>query len=146
MDELLQAIRDEWGWAVPSPARVVAINKFGNVLVVVEDGAVWRICPEEVSCQRVCSDPTDLAALMADPEFREDWEMTPVVSQPEASYGVQPDGRCFCLKIPGVLGGKYSIDNIGTITLIEVVSFSGHLGRRIKDLPDGATISLDVGA
>jgi T6SS immunity protein Tdi1, C-terminal len=141
MDELLQAIRDQRNWAMPSPERIVALNKFGNVLVAVEDGSVWRICPEEVSCRCVSPDVAGVAALMADPAVRSDWEMARLVSQAEERYGIQAQGRCFCLKIPGVLGGKYSLDNVGTNSVVELVSFAGHLGSQIEDLPDGATSS-----
>ncbi|NOH00444.1 MAG: DUF1851 domain-containing protein [Ignavibacteriae bacterium] len=84
--------------------------------------------------------------LMRDPEFRKNWEMTNLVALAEAARGEQSESRCFCLKIPSVLGGEYSSDNIGTIDVHELISFAGDLGRQIKDLPDGTTIRLNVDA
>jgi hypothetical protein len=142
LDEILLSIRDEWAWAMPPPRSIVAINKFGNVLVSAEDGSVWRVCPEDVSCKRVLARVDALPELMADAEFSEDWEMTRLVMQAEEVHGVQPEGRCFCLKLPAVLGGEYAISNIGTIAVAEAVAFAGDLGRQIEDVPDGATIKL----
>jgi len=48
------------------------------------------------------------------------------------------------LAIPGALGGEYAISNIKTAPLVELVRFSGDLGRQIADLPDGAQIEIKV--
>jgi hypothetical protein len=58
--------------------------------------------------------------------------------------GPLADGRRYCLKILGILGGAYGGDNLATIPLGELVSFTGYLADQIKDLPDGATIQLKV--
>lgn len=146
MDELLQAIRDDWSWAMPPPQRVCDVNKFGNVLVLVEDGSVWHICPEDLEATEVAGDLAELESVRSDPEFQEDWAMTVLVEQAEAQFGAQPEGRCFCLKIPGVLGGEYSIENMATNSVPELVSFAGHVGKQIEDLPDGAQIRFDFGS
>lgn len=73
-----------------------------------------------------------------------DWEMASLVEEAEARYGVQPEGRCFCLKVPAVLGGAYAIENIGTVPLLELIAFVGDLARQIEDLPDGATVDLRI--
>lgn len=144
MDDVLESIRKEWAWAIPSPEQLLAVSKFGNVLIAVSDGSVWRICPEELSCCVFASTVVVAQRLMADPEFREEWELSELVEQAEARHGVQPLGRCFCLKIPGVLGGRYEIDNVGTTTVSEVVACAGDLARQIKDLPDGTRIQFRV--
>ncbi|KAA3639786.1 MAG: hypothetical protein DWP92_04175 [Armatimonadetes bacterium] len=56
MDGIREAIRREWGWAMPEPDRVLTVNKFGNVLVAAADGSLWRICPEELSCEQISGD------------------------------------------------------------------------------------------
>ena len=68
--------------------------------------------------------------------------MATLVEAAQAAHGPQEPGRCFCLKIPAVLGGSYSADNIGTIGLGELLSFTGVVARQIKDLPDGAPVQF----
>lgn len=72
MDDVLESIRREWTWVMPPPEPLLAVSKFGNVLVAVLGGAVWRICPEEMSCQVFAPTVEVAQQLMADPEFRED--------------------------------------------------------------------------
>jgi hypothetical protein len=43
-----------------------------------------------------------------------------------------------------VLGGEYGGDNLGTISLTELIGASGHLAQQIAGLPDGAQIHLSM--
>jgi hypothetical protein len=70
--------------------------------------------------------------------------MQRLVSVASSVFGTPTEGRSFCLKIPAVLGGKYERDNIGTITLSELISASGHMALQIKDVPDGAKVTLEI--
>jgi len=62
----------------------------------------------------------------------------------KAKFGALPEGRKFCLKIPGVLGGKYEESNIGTISLAKLIRASGYLALEIRELPDGAQVQLSI--
>jgi hypothetical protein len=78
---MLDTIREAWGWIGLDPAEVVAENAFGNLIVRATGGAYWRICPEELSCERVARDAEEFAALFRREEFRTDWEMARLVEQ-----------------------------------------------------------------
>jgi hypothetical protein len=135
-------IRESWNWAGLDPAEVVAVNPFGNVIVRARDGTFWRICPEEWSCTVVARDADELAALLRDDGFQADWRMDRLVGIAFAKFGTLPAGRCYCLKRPAVLGGRYDADNLGTISREELIAFAGDCARQIKDLPDGAQVTF----
>ncbi len=46
--------------------------------------------------------------------------------------------------IPGVLGGEYGGSNFKMAPLLEIIRFSGDLGKKIEELPDGSQIELKV--
>jgi hypothetical protein len=140
---MLDTIRNAWGWIGLDPTDVVAVNAFGNVIARGTDGNYWRICPEEWSCEVVAGNAHQFAKLMNDDEFQTDWTMSPLVELATQQIGPVSDGRCYCLKIPAVIGGKYEADNIGTISLDELISFSGDMAAQIKDLPDCAQIEIN---
>jgi type VI secretion system (T6SS) immunity protein Tdi1 len=142
---MLSVINKAWSWIGLSATEVVAANAFGNVVVRATDGSYWRICPEELSCERVAADYSAYQRLMSDPEFQIDWQMDRLVAIAESKFGRNPPERCFCLKITAVFGGAYDIDNIGTITREEVVAAAGDIAEQIKDVPDGGEIILKVG-
>jgi hypothetical protein len=42
------------------------------------------------------------------------------------------------------LGGTYDENNIGSISLKELLAFSGSLARQIKDIPDGHEVKIKI--
>jgi len=141
---MLDTIRKAWRWIGLDPAEVVATNPFGNVIVRATDGAYWRICPEEWSCKQVARNADEFAALSSAEEFRTDWEMARLVDLAGKKLGPLRKGRCYCLKVPAVIGGKYEASNLGTITLKELTSFAGDMAEQIKDVPDGGEIQIEI--
>jgi hypothetical protein len=141
---MLDTIRDAWKWIGLDPAEVVAENAFGNLIVRATDGAYWRICPEELSCEQVARDAGEFAALSGGEEFRTDWEMARLVEQARQKLGPLSPGRCYCLKLPAVIGGTYDAANMGTISRAELISFAGDMAEQIKDVPDGGQIKIRI--
>ena len=141
---LLQTIEAAWRWRGIAPVEVVAQNQFGNVIVRTAANRFWRIMPEELSAEPVAESAADFHKLWSDPDFLEDWNMTRLVELAQNKLGAVPAGRCYCLKIPGVLGGEYAAANMGTITIEELLAASGDMARQVADVPDGGQVSLTV--
>jgi len=141
---LVEEIRQHWGWVGIMPTEVVGENDFGNLIVRDEDGKYWRLCPEDCYCKVIAANRAELDALSTDQAFLHDWYMSALVSLAIERCGPLADGRKYCLKIPGVLGGAYGGDNLATAPQEELVRFSGDLARQIKELPDGAQVTLRV--
>ena len=134
---LVDAVRTAWSWCGIEPVEVVGENDFGNLMVKDVHGKYWRLCPEDLSCTVVAENREELDALSKDQEFLRDWHMSALVDYAYGRLGVLPDGRKYCLKIPGVLGGEYGGDNVATIGLEELIGVSGHLAKQINRLPRG---------
>lgn len=143
-ENLLDTIKNAWGWVGLSPKQVVASNAFGNLLVEDESNRYWRICPEELLARVVAENEDEYGRLLGEPEFLEDWEMLRLVQIAHSLLGAPGAENCFCLKVPAVLGGDYDANNFGTISRDELISFSGDLAFQIKDLPDGAEVRLQI--
>lgn len=140
--ELLETINTAWNWLRVEATEVLEINKFGNLLFQSKDLSIWRVCPEELYCIKISNSTSEFLRVKSEPEFIEDWEMTKFVNLGEAKFGVQKENRVFCFKQPTALGGAYDAENIGTISLIELISFSGDLAFQIKDVKDGQKVKL----
>jgi hypothetical protein len=100
--------------------------------------------PEECTCEVIAVDRQALDALTTDQEFLRDWYMTSLVEVAKQACGPLVDGRKYCLKIPGLLGGEYVAKNLGTVPAIELLRISGDIARQVRDLPDGAQVSLQI--
>lgn len=141
---LAEELRESWGWVGLDPVEVVGENDFGNLMIKDKDGKYWRLCPEDLSCKVVAQNRNELDALSHDQEFLHDWYMRNLATQAKEMLGPLTEGRKYCLKIPGVLGGEYGGSNLATISLVELVRFSGHVAKEIKDLPDGAQVQFKI--
>jgi len=144
MTDILTTIQKGWGWSGIEPVEVVAVSPVGNVIVLDASGIVWRICPEELSAERIAHSMSAFEALRDAPEFVEDWEMGAFGREAERALGPPGDGRCYCLKIPAVLGGQYARENLGVISIAELLGASGSMAFQIKDIPDGQRVRLVV--
>ncbi len=141
---ILDMIRQAWAWTGIDPLEVVASNAFGNVIIRSTKGSFWRICPEELSCTIVAKSEDEWSTLRDAISFVQDWEMARLVELAQAKLGPISVDRCYCLKLPAVVGGKYDASNLGTNSRVEVLAFAGDLAHQIKDLPDGAKVRLVV--
>ncbi len=141
---IIEEVREAWGWIGLEPAEIVGENDFGNLIIKDRDGKYWRLCPEGLSCEVIAGNRKELDVLCHDQEFLRDWHMKKLVEDARAVSGPLIGGRKYCLKIPGVLGGQYGGSNLGTVSLQELIRISGDMARQIRDLPDGAKVRFKI--
>lgn len=141
---MIAEINKAWGWKGFTAIEIVRANDFGNVIVKADQDEYWRICPEEISCEKIANSESELDRLLHDSEFIADWDMANLVEMARAEVGELGKQEKYCLKIPAVLGGRYEKENLGKISFAELILFSGDLGFQIKDLKDGQKIKLKI--
>ena len=141
---LIREIKESWGWIGIDPVEIVGENEFGNLMIRDVDGNYWRLCPEDVYCEIVARNKEELKSLSRNQEFVEDWKMQALVEAAKGKCGSLPEGKKYHLVIPGVLGGEYAASNINMAPLVELIRFSGDLAAKIKDLPEGSQVKLEV--
>lgn len=140
---ILEVLRQTWAWALEDPTQVLMVNAFGNVLVTCHDGTLWRVVPEELTARKIRDDSNYLAAF-EDEEFREDWLFEGMVDAAKAALGPLDEGQCYAFTTWPIMGGPFTPDNLYVATTTEWLGVSGEVGRQIKDLPNGAKITLDI--
>lgn len=141
---ILETINKEWGWLGISAIEVIDENDFGNLIFRSDDGAYWRILPESPECVKIANNQNKFEKMRTDQDFQFDWQMETLVIAAKRKLGELEQGRKYCLKMPAILGGEYSEENLGTVSQIEQIGFSGDIARQIRDLPDGAKIELKI--
>lgn len=139
---MIDEINKAWNWKGFNATEIIRTNDFGNVIIKTETNEFWRICPEEISCEKIAKNESELKRVFSNLEFIEDWEMTNLVNMAKSELGELAGNQKFCLKMPAVIGGEYEKSNLGKISFAELISFSGDLGYQIKDLKDGQKIRL----
>jgi len=141
---IIEAIKVSWGWVGIEPEEIIGENDFGNLIVKDDIGRYWRLCPEDIYCQVIAENRNELDALSTNQDFLADWYMAALTEQAKEKLGSLLPGRKYHLVIPSVLGGEYELSNIRTVPQIEQIHFSGDIGKKISELPDGAKVQLRV--
>jgi hypothetical protein len=141
---MIAEINKAWNWKGFNATEIIRTNEFGNVIFKTDKNEYWRVCPEEISCEKIAERKSEFDRISADSEFNEDWEMTNLVNIAKLEFGELKENEKFCLKMPAVIGGEYEKSNLGKISFSELIAFSGDLGFQIKDLKDGQKIKLNI--
>lgn len=141
---ILEVLRTNWAWALSGPTRVLAQNRFGNLLVELSDQSVWRVCPEDLSASKVAGSTAEVAGLWANDGFQVDWAVEAWIDMAESTLGPLQEGQCYGFRIWPLLGGEYAAENMAIKSFLEWLAASGDLGRQVKDLLPGTQVRLDV--
>lgn len=141
---IIESINNDWGWLNINAVELIAENDFGNLIFRSADASYWRILPENPECLKIAENQSDYGKLVIDKEFQLDWAMEILVTLAKQTLGELEIGQKYCLKMPALLGGEYEKENLGTISQIEQISFSGDIARQIDDLPDGSKFELKI--
>ncbi|GAA4279993.1 T6SS immunity protein Tdi1 domain-containing protein [Gaetbulibacter aestuarii] len=141
---MIAEINKAWNWKGFKATEIVRTNEFGNVIFKTDKNEYWRICPEEISCEKIAESESEFNKISSDSEFIEDWKMTKLVKIAKSELGELKENQKYCLKMSAVIGGEYEKSNLGKISFAELIAFSGDLGFQIKDLKDGQKIKLNI--
>jgi len=141
---IIEEVKEAWGWVGIEPTEIITENEFGNLILKDAENKFWRLCPEDVYCEVIANSIEAYNELITTPEFLNDWNMLVMVEEAIKKLGALKEGYKFYLVIPGILNGEYTGMNMKTAPFIEIIRWSGALGKQIKDLPDGAEVKLKV--
>ena len=134
----------DWNWLLPSEFTVWLMNRFGDLFIVLDDGAVHMLDVGGGSLEHVATSRDDFIDKIDKEDNAANWLMIPLVDRLVAAGKTLSPGRCYSYVIPPVLGGSYELNNIITLSIVEHYGVYGSFHRQIKDLPDGTRVKLKV--
>lgn len=134
------AWRDSYG-EMAANSFFFAEDGFGNQFCV-RNGWICSFDAETADLKPMARDAEEWAELML-----EDFEFLsgyPLVHEWQQENGPLPGGKRLVPRTPFVLGGEFHIENLRAADAIEGMRSRGSLAVRIRDLPDGATVTLNA--
>jgi hypothetical protein len=134
----------EWTWLVPKEFTVWLMNRFGDLFLVFEDGAVYMLDVGRGSLEQLATGRDEFCAKVDEDDNASDWFMIPLVDQLVAAGIILKEGECYSYKQPPILGGDYTVENTCVLPIAEHYGAYGSIHNQIKDLPDGADVVLTV--
>ncbi len=127
---------------VPKEFTVWIVNRYGDVVLVQDDGSVHLLDVGRGALSRLAGSRDEFAGRLDESGNADDWFMIPLVDRCVAAGLILQPGQCYSYRQPPVLGGNYTVENTTITSLAKHYSFYGELHDQIKDLPDGAKVQL----
>ena len=131
-----------WSPILPSPVRVLQTNLFGDAFVVADDGTVHMLERASHSAQLIAWSEEEFWREIEDDS--QGWQLRRLADECRLAGKILADGQCYSFTTLPVLGGDYTVENVWIIRWEEWFSFTAEIFQQIRDLPDGATVRLDV--
>jgi hypothetical protein len=133
-----------WLGALPPVFTVWLVNRFGDVFAVFEDESVHMLDVGIGAINRVADNRDHFAAQCDSDDVANNWLMINLVDGcVTAGLTLGPD-QCYGYKVPPILGGEYTIENLEPTDLSVHYSLLADIYRQTKDLPDGTRIKMVV--
>jgi hypothetical protein len=133
-----------WSDALPPSFTLWLVNRFGDVFTIFEDGSVHMLDVGIGAVERIADNRDHFADQIDVGDNANNWLMIPLVDQCVAAGLTLADNQCYGYKIPPLLGGQYSVENVEPTDLSVHYSLLADIFRQTKDLPDGTRIRTVV--
>jgi len=131
-----------WLPLFPAPARVLRTNLFGDAFVLTEDGAIHML--ERAACAAQCVTSSEEEFWRELEGDRQGWLLRRLADACRNEGKELGDGQCYAFSTLPVLGGDYVAENVWVAHWNEWFAFTADVFRQIKDLPDGARVTLKI--
>lgn len=137
----LDALLDEWSWALPEPLHPVLLTALGDVFAQGESKAVFFIDTVEGTVTKVAETGAAFQSMLTEEQFVDDHFFPSRIAElREAEIFLYPQ-QVYSHQKPLVLGGEDDIDNVEVTDVSVHLSILGQIHRQVKEFPNGAPIS-----
>jgi hypothetical protein len=132
----------DWAGIIPESFTMWLVNRFGDVFLVTDDGAVHMLDVGGGSFTRLADSRSKFAELLDAGDNANTWLMIPLVDDCAKAQPPLTATQCYGFKVPPMLGGEYGIENVVPTDLAVHYSFLAQIHKQTRDLPGGTRISI----
>jgi hypothetical protein len=134
---------EAWEWAGLEGKVPLFASPFGDVFLRSDDGC-WFLSVVDGTLTRCWEGVEALRAELDTPEGRTRYLMAELASEAERA-GIVPGAKeVYDFKHPPVAGGPVAVDNVQAMDFVVSVNIAGQIHGQVKDLPEGAEISISA--
>lgn len=136
------AALESWGWLDELTGKTPALaNAFGDVFLQGPDGSFSFLDTLGGKLERVWPDAASLQAGINTPEAQDEYLMVGLVKAASDAGLVPGPDQVFSFKVPPVLGGELSDENLELADFVVAVNIAGQIHEQVRLLPPGTPIT-----
>lgn len=144
-DQDWSSLLSDWADLLPeSDFTVWLVNRFGDVVLVLNDGTVHLLDVGAGTIERLAANRDEFASLMDVSDNADLWLLISLTDSCVAKGLRLGSDKCYGWKIPPSLGGKYDVDNVEPTDIAVHYKLLADIWRQTKDLPDGTRVKMVV--
>lgn len=131
-----EALFAQWQELLPDRCSVWLINKFGNMILVLDDGSVSCLDPGAGEVRRIAESQDEFCQFLDKDDNASDWLMISLVDALVASGMTLGKNECYGFRnLPPLLGGEYSVANSKPCSIYVHYSLLGQIAAHSRKHP-----------
>lgn len=135
---------EAWRWMLPPEFTIWMVNRFGELILVTEDGSVHYLDIGGGALKRIADSRDHFSEKIDEDNNANDWLMIPLVDRcVAAGFAISPD-ECYAFRQLPALGGDYTVENVRIAKLAGYYGYAGLVHEKIRDYPDGTQVEIRV--
>ena len=137
-----EALLQDWAWLIGTRRFPILVTALGDAFVEdADDGSVHLLSAGAGTISKVSDDVSSFRRLLTDRAFVQDNFVPGVVAKLRDSGRSLGRGQLYSYRVPPVLGGQYSADNLEPTDIGVHFSLLGQINQRTHDVPEGTVVS-----
>lgn len=133
-----------WAWLLPPEFTLWMVNRFADLFLVLPDGTVHMLDVGAGTMSQLAASREDFITKLDEGNNANQWLMIALIDKLVAAGVLLGPGQCYGFKKPPVIGGDYTVENVGALALRDYLGAYGSLHEQLKDMPDGTSAVLRV--
>lgn len=136
------SVLEDWEWLLPQSFTVWLVNRFGDLIIVLDDGAIQLVDVGSGLMRPIADSRDDFAAKIDQEDHAEEWLLISLVNAAKLSGLSLGPNETYSYKTPPILGGDYTVANCEVCDLAVHYSILGQICRQTQKLPDGTKVNI----
>jgi hypothetical protein len=138
------ALLEPWRWLIGGAPTLVGWSAGGDMFIEQADGKIAMIDLGAANVSVVADGKAEFRAQLATPRGAAELLQLAVVEAFVSTHGALHRDCCLGYTTLPALGGSYTVDNRYSVRIEEHAAFTGDVHRQIRDLPDGAKVTIKI--
>ncbi len=138
-----EALIEDWQWLVGSSLPIL-VTSVGDAFLQNESGEIYWLETGSAEFEKVAESYEEFQNQLKDQELIHEWFLVPVVAELKEQGLELEAGKLYGFKQLPVLGGEYEANNFELTDIQVHFSFSGQIHFKLKDVPDGTQVKLNI--
>jgi hypothetical protein len=133
-----------WKWLLKDYKSVILVSSIGDMFLLLTDDSIYWLQTDGGVLTKVADNINQFEKFLSEENKVDNWFLPLLVDKLINAGKILKDSEVYSLKVMGVLGGDYSVENIEPTDISVHFALTGQISQQISDLPNGTIVNIKV--